>query len=533
MVLSYLEGGKSLEGVASSSVDVVYNESSLSFSSASSLATYSSMNDNQEQHQLILRRLGLSSQGFVHHILKAKSDHQQLWLTKILDASRNQITSIPPALEHFTNLTLLNLCCNNISIIPEAILCLHQLQQLYLSENQIVAIPEAMPLCLTQLVVLNLDSNYIKSLPDSVGQWKKLRELRLGSEYGGNIIEFLPDTVCEMQALVELDLSFNALQNIGILQGLRKLTYLNLSHNRLQYLPLFDDCFQLTTVDISDNLIRTIPYEAANSVLRLMHCELQVLNLSNNRLDIIPTELLDQAQTHVIIHGNPLTSHQQQNEGDTDEQGNQDPLPHENNTHQIVQDLIQTAMPMVDYYRNTAGTPATRNEEPAMQGVHAEQVGGRDQDRRPPYLLHSLREITLRDIAVEDTQLLISKVPEHLAQDIRENLRLCPQCHTPFLHEWVSTPQLKTYQGHRSVVRQIRFCSTSCWMSYKEMLQQEALAAQSEVHLRQQQENALAYIAQHSNVLQPGSFEWVVAASLAATAQDEQADLLANATMMM
>ncbi|KAI8640451.1 hypothetical protein BD408DRAFT_419740 [Parasitella parasitica] len=537
MAFSYLEGGKSLEGVAASSMEILHNESSFSYSSESSLSTYSSIvNDSQEQHQFILRRLGISSQGLAQHILKAKNDHQPLWLTTTLDASRNQIISIPSAVEQFTNLALLNLSCNNISVIPEAILDLHQLQQLYLSENKIDAIPEAMPMCMMELRVLNLDGNRIKMLPESIGHWKKLREFRLGSEYGGNRIKLLPNAVSEMQALVELDLSFNSLQNIGMLQGLHKLKYLDLSHNRLKYLPLVEDCSQLATLDVSDNLIRTIPYTAANNVLQLMlHCELQLLNLSNNRLDVIPTELLDQVQTQVIILGNPLASYQQQDsllEEDADEQSSQDPLSQDNNnTHRIVRDLMQTAMPITDYHQSDAAIFPMGDQGPSMHDTYTEQI--EEQVHEPSYLLHSLREIALRAVASRDTQLLLSEVPEHLALDIRENLRLCPQCHSPFLHEWVSTAQLKTYQGHRSVARQVRFCSTTCWTFYRDTLQQEALAAQSEVHLRQQQEDALAYMAQHRNVLEPGSFEWVMAASLAATAQDEQADLLANVTMMM
>lgn len=535
MAFSYLKDGKTLEGVTAASIDIINNESRFSYSSESSLSTCSSMNDGQEQHQLIFRRLGISSQDFARHILKARNDHH-IWYT--LDASRNQITSIPSTLQRFTNLTQLNLSCNNISVIPEAILGLDQLQQLYLSENQIDSIPEAMPICLTELMVLNLDSNRIKVLPESIGQWKRLREFRLGSEYGGNLIESLPASVSDMQALVELDLSFNDLQTVGTLQGLQKLKYLNLSHNRIKYLPMFADCSQLTTLDLSDNLLQAIPYATANNVLRLMlNCQLQLLNLSNNRLDIIPTELLDQTQTQVIIQGNPLTSHQQEivEEVEEEQDGNaveepQGIIIRENNTqlNQSVRNLMHTAIPMMDYHRHVEEILSMEEEDTVTHNIHTEE----DEDQTS-YLLHSLREIALRAIVLEGDQLLLSEVPEHLAEDIRENLQLCPQCHSPFLHEWVSTAQLRTYQAHRSVARQIRFCGTVCWLAYREMSQQEALAAQSEVYLRQQQEDALAYIAQHRNVLEPDSFEWVMAASLAATAQEEHADLLANVMMMM
>jgi Leucine-rich repeat (LRR) protein len=541
MAFSYLKDGKTLEGVTAASINFIINESNFSYSSELSLSACSSLNDSQEQHQLIFRRLGISSQDFARHILKFINDHH-IWFT--LDASRNQITSIPSTLQCFANLTRLNLSCNNISVIPKAILGLDKLQQLYLSENQIDYIPEAMPICLTELIVLNLDSNRIKVLPESIGQWKKLREFRLGSEYGGNLIEIIPDSVSDMQALVELDLSFNDLQTTGTFQGLQKLKYLNLSHNCIKYMPMLTDCSQLTTLDLSDNLLQTIPYATANCLLRLMlNYQLQLLNLSDNRLDIIPTELLDQTRTQIIIQGNPLTSYRQEIAEDVEEEqdDNADEEPQDINLQQnntqlnhTVRSIMHTAIPMMDYHRHIEEIFSMEEENAGTHNIQTEEDNDLKEDgNQASYLLHSLREIALRAIVLEGDQLLLSEMPEHLAEDIQENLRLCFQCHSPFLHEWVSTAQLRTYQAHRSVARQIRFCGTVCWLVYREMLQQEALATQSEVHLRQQQEDALAYIAQHRNVLEPDSFEWIMAASLAATAQEEHADLLANVVMMM
>lgn len=552
MAFTYLEGGKTLDGVSAlPSMDMIHQGLNLSYSSESSYSAYSSsiISDQSQQKQLILRRLGLSSQEFAQRLLVA-SPNEHLHHMATLDASRNQITAISPSLlSDFTRLTQLNLCCNHLSVIPEAILGLDQLQQLYLSENQIEALPEAMPLCLTELTVLNLDGNRINVLPDSIGHWRKLREFRLGSEYGGNMIEELPASVSDMQALVELDLSFNDLQHVGTLQGLHKLKYLNLSHNRIKHLPILtEDCSQLSTLDVSDNLIRTIPHVAAHSVLRLMRCgRLQVLNLSNNRLELIPTEMLDQTQTQVIIQGNPLTSlsfqHQdliQQDDLQEEEEDQHIVRQNDTDTSTTVRDLVQTAIPMMDYHWNQhdqqeALSIEQQEQGPGAQDTPIEQDSNIHQDQGQPiyYLVHSLREIALRLAVSVGDQLLLSDVPEHLAQDIRENLQLCPHCRSPFIHEWVSTAQLRSYQSHRSVPRQVRFCGTACWLAYKEILQQQALAAQSEVHLTQQRQDALTFIAQHGHVLEPGSFEWVMAASLAATAQEEHADLLANAMMMM
>ncbi|GAN10573.1 small GTP-binding protein [Mucor ambiguus] len=548
MALTYLEGGKTLDGVSAlPSSDMISHESGFSYSSESSYSTCSSMDDQSQQHQqnqLIVRRLGLSSEDFAHRLLTFRNDHPYYMTT--LDASRNQISTIHPSLlSCFTHLTQLNLSCNHLSVIPEAILGLDQLQQLYLSENQIEAMPEAMPLCLAELTVLNLDSNRMSVLPDSIGHWKKLREFRLGSEYGGNMIEELPASVSDMLALVELDLSFNDLQHVGTLQGLQRLRYLNLSHNRIKHLPMLaEDCSQLNTLDVSDNLIRAIPHAMANSVLRLMrHGQLQVLNLSNNRLELIPTEILDQTQTQVIIQGNPLTLSSLQHQYlilddmEEEEEGAEGRITVRHNDTHTVRNLIQAAIPMMDYHLHQNDQQETlsleEGQEPGSHHDPIEQDIGTHQDQgHPIYLVHSLREITLRLVALKGDQLL-SDVPEHLLEDIRENLQLCPHCRSPFIHEWVSTAQLRTYQSHRSVPRQVRFCGTACWLAYKDMLQQQALAAQSEVHITHQRQDALAFIAQHGHVLEPGSFEWVMAASLAATAQEEQADLLANAMMMM
>ncbi|KAL9538278.1 hypothetical protein MBANPS3_011062 [Mucor bainieri] len=530
MAFTYLEGGKTLDGVSAlPSLDTIHHGSSFSYSSDSSSSACSSMSDQSQQKQLILRRLGLSSEDFAQRLSTSPNEH--LRHMAMLDASRNQIAAIHPSLlSCFTHLTQLNLSCNHLSVIPDAILGLDQLQQLYLSENQIEAMPEAMPFCLTELMVLNLDGNRINVLPDSIGHWKKLREFRLGSEYGGNLIEELPASVSDMQALVELDLSFNDVQHVGTLQGLQKLKYLNLSHNRIKHLPILaEDCAQLSTLDVSDNLIRTIPHAVAHSVVRLMRRgRLQVLNLSNNRLELMPTEMLDQTQTQVIIQGNPFTSlpFQQQDfiqhdMEEEDEGGDDQTIIRQNGSHTTARDMIQTAIPMMDYRLHQNDQHETLLLEEQDPGAHADLA---EQDNhssvyrgqgQPIYLVHSLREIALRLVVSKGDQLLLSDVPEHLAEDIRENLQACPHCRSPFIHEWVSTALML------------------CWLSYKDMLQQQALAAQSEVHITQQRQDALTFIAQHGHVLEPGSFEWVMAASLAATAQEEQADLLANAMMMM
>ncbi|KAI7853829.1 hypothetical protein BDC45DRAFT_510227 [Circinella umbellata] len=82
-------------------------------------------------------------------------------------------------------------------------------------------------------------------------------------------------------------------------------------------------------------------------------------------------------------------------------------------------------------------------------------------------LIHSLREIATRTIIKhkKDLQVPLHYLPPHLAEDLESRYRYCVACQEPFIHEWVTSVQVKSYKGHPAVVRRVRFCSTACWRS--------------------------------------------------------------------
>ncbi|CAO3608450.1 unnamed protein product [Mucor hiemalis] len=581
-MLSYLIGGKCLEGVEYNGHSDALNGSSFSFSSSasSSLSDFSynanqiSLSRNTHSHittnecAILFRRHGLSSQDLCDRLLQLKYD--ETWIE--LDASRNQITSLPSCLQFFVGLTQLVLTNNAITTIPEEVYQnLGRLQTLMLSENQIEVIPEDMPQYLPLLVTLGLDSNQIKSLPNSIGYWVNMRELRLGSEFGGNLLTELPHTISDMVSLVDLDLSFNMITTLApdTFLDLPELKSINLSHNAITELPhslLFGSCRKLATIDLSDNQIKVIPQITATDITRLPSLEL--LNLSDNHICIIPSDLLDRPTLQTVIKGNPVTHfsfHQEQT----------------NNTYnQVVRNMIQRVELTEDYatssnafnydfqlddnVRETYDINETLTEQARLNGIvretSATHVGltgvvteetietspvtipetdnnnftHKVDEENSAFLLHSLRELSLRTIITlseRQDSTLLSLVPDHIAFDLKSNeIQKCNYCQKPYVREWLSSIQLKSYRGHPSVVRKVRFCGTKCWQDYREQRDQLALAAQSNV-TNQLQEEALQYILQHENAMEPGSIDWIMAAVTAATAQEEQVDNLANAVL--
>ncbi|KAI8047475.1 hypothetical protein BDF21DRAFT_317857, partial [Thamnidium elegans] len=465
-----------------------------------------------------------------------------------LDASRNQMTFIPTHLQFFTHLTQLVLSNNLLSVIPpELYQNLVQLQVLILSENQIETIPQDMPHYLRDLVSFSLDGNSIRVLPDSIGYWKNLREFRLGSSYGGNHLKTLPDTIANMTGLVDLDVSFNQLQTLlpDTFLNLPLLNCINLSHNQINHLPvLFGSCPKLTTVDLSDNQITSLSQIITTDFQRLE--KLELLNLSNNQLCILPTELLDRSGTQVIIKGNPIIEF---------------PVL-QGAYHQFVRDMTQRAEPTQDYSRENSHQPSTLHHQDINQAIthraiQYHLVGNEDNNDTnslltgvavieesipitddeiamepmdmydTPFLLHSLREISLRAVIILSSYRLLSRIPDHIAMDLRNgSVQLCPSCHGPYIREWISSVQLKSYHGHPSVVRKVRFCGTKCWRDYRAKLAQKVIDVQNSSALQQQE--ALQFIHQHQDTLVSGSIDWIMAAVSAASAQEEQADLLAN-----
>ncbi|ORE10625.1 L domain-like protein [Rhizopus microsporus var. microsporus] len=494
--------------------------------------------------------MNLSSDDLEHELQKTKFPSE----STEFDASRNYLATISTSLNRFNNLTSLNLSSNHISTIDSE-LYLPQLTTLLLSDNQIEFIPDYMPSCFPSLVVLHLDGNRISLLPRTIGQWHLMQELKLGSElFGGNAIEYLPESITQMKKIIELNCSYNQITSLPSLQGINQLQHLNLSFNRLERAPDIDS-LGLKSINLSNNRIVSLHQEFVRFILSSPNME--VINLSHNRICVLPSDLLEQSKVQVIIKANPLIqpSNPQEVSGSN---------THRNGWFRSVRQLLQRALPVSDHpqaavreeeeersinnmddYTSTllphsrlptnnnnshlvlTGTVIDDSNQELEEGGEEEEAGSTtsEQDEIPPYLIHSLREIALRD-TIKTNFSATSLLPPHIAFAIENKTRICPICERPYIYEWVSSIQSRQYHGYNSTLRSIKFCSTRCWKTYREKIR---IRAEQLQNAESQRQRALEFLRRDPEPLQPESFSWVVAAVTAAREQDEQIEAMTNA----
>ncbi|XP_034041671.1 leucine-rich repeat and calponin homology domain-containing protein 1 isoform X1 [Thalassophryne amazonica] len=182
------------------------------------------------------------------------------------DFSKNRLVDVPAEVCQLVALEMLNLYHNCIRTIPDNIISLQSLTSLNLSRNQLCALPAC--LCALPLRVLNASNNKLLSLPETIGQ---------------------------LQGLMELDISCNEIsalpRHIGRLKALREL---NVRRNLLCVLP--DDLADLPLVkfDFSCNKVSTIPVR-----YRKMK-QLQCLQLENNPLQSPPAQICIKGRVHIF-----------------------------------------------------------------------------------------------------------------------------------------------------------------------------------------------------------------------------------------
>jgi Leucine-rich repeat (LRR) protein len=517
---------------------------------------------HQKTTRLLFRRLGLASQDLERHLNQI--DERRSQLVDELDASRNHISVLPSALIRFTNLTNLILSSNNLTVIPYEIYSnATQLRSLVLSENEISVIPDDMPHFLTELITLKLDDNRIEALPHTIHHMEKLRNLQLGSDYGGNFLASLPGTISSLTVLKELNVSYNRIQELPdtLFEENIWLEYINLSHNQLVHLPtaLLRRLDNLKTLDLSYNHISTISTTTLDDMLRLTTSKLEFIDISNNRLFILPAELLDQNRAQVIVRGNPFNQ----------SLGGHHPMDQDGSYHQVVRNMTRTVVSVSEYAssslvtRSDTAHQSTAQEDTGvidrtlseaanslrvfenrlqghLSGTIAEQEDEEEieddapildtdlvniliNNPSPAPLFLSLREIAYRLLISSMTDissLPTDSIPEHITTDILNSLvQKCPACHGPYVHEWVSTVQLK----NESAVRKVRFCRTECWKEYKRNIEERIKYYQESREARQEIIESI-----RQTPLEENTFDWIMAAVNAANEQEEERDLMAN-----
>ncbi|XP_056144871.1 leucine-rich repeat and calponin homology domain-containing protein 1-like [Lampris incognitus] len=175
------------------------------------------------------------------------------------DLSKNRLTEVPSEVCHLVALETLNLYHNCIRTIPDSFISLQSLTCLNLSRNQLGALPAC--LCGLPLRVLNASNNKLVSLPETIGQLQSLMELDISC----NEITALPRHIGRLKALRELNVRRNLLcvlpegskwkMSIGITDGslsngthcnqekAKELFFLMIILRSHPTLPILTDCF--------------------------------------------------------------------------------------------------------------------------------------------------------------------------------------------------------------------------------------------------------------------------------------------------
>lgn len=429
-----------------------------------------------------------------------------------LDISRNKLKSLPVQIRQLVHLRVLNLTSNELTEIPQELYSLTELQILSLSQNQIQVIPEDLPLALPNLITLRVAANLIDTLPSCLHLWRNMRHLQLGSVYGGNRLIHLPDRIADMPLLEELDVSYNQLRTLPNDLCIPTLLSLNVSHNQLDLVPKsIASCSRLKTLNLSKNHLTSLPADLVNLG------RLELFDISENLLCIMPAEILERMQSAtLLITGNPLSrpGHYERQDAYTqilqqmtqrgvmrspapsrDQCGPRgmgclNPLPSPPISPPSYQyDADATIDRELSYHAQQLNIDGSRPNTPPPPDADTQLIGTFrskivqdstssssqfilvDFPRQLPLptetkLVHSLKEIATRVILKNDVYVPIDILPPHLAIDIsggNNKCRTCSYCQGPFVNEWVTSVQVKSFGGHPAVVRRVRFCSTQCW----------------------------------------------------------------------
>ena len=175
-----------------------------------------------------------------------------------LNLSRNLSLDVPrDFIQACVNLRDIKYNNNEARKLPPSLSRASKLTYLDVSNNRLEQLEHAELGCLTGLLKLNLANNRLNQLPGYFDAFSVLRTLNISS----NFLEKFPAFLCDLESVVDLDLSFNLISvipdNIGKLRNLEKFVITN---NRLS--GTFPDSFRslssLRELDIKYNTIGNI-----------------------------------------------------------------------------------------------------------------------------------------------------------------------------------------------------------------------------------------------------------------------------------
>lgn len=174
-----------------------------------------------------------------------------------LNLSRNLRLDIPKDfVQSCTALRELKYTSNEAWRLPPSLSLAGSLKTLDVSNNRLEQLAHADLWKLSGLISLKLSNNKLVALPPYFGQYRALRSLNLSSN---SLTEF-PDALKKLTTLVDLDVSFNSISNLGNIGSLTHLERLWATNNKLS--GPFDNSFSalvnLKEIDARFNAITNI-----------------------------------------------------------------------------------------------------------------------------------------------------------------------------------------------------------------------------------------------------------------------------------
>ncbi|KAI9230134.1 MAG: hypothetical protein DHS80DRAFT_26692 [Piptocephalis tieghemiana] len=243
---------------------------------------------------------------------------------KALRLSENEYKQVPPAVRHAVSLETLDLSGNRFREVELGQLhCLTRLRSLRLQGNRLTSLPpswgqghfeslttlylgnnrfDAFPEVITSLpslTDLDLSFNHIGRIPESIGDLRNLERLLL---LGNHLTGALPKAFEQLKALQELDLRENALQELGVLARLPKLTLLFVDGNAVTTLALeFPSLQDLTLRRNHLTYFKPSPMPTTS---------LHYLNLSKSKLAQLKDDFFEATPNlrRLVLDGNSLVT---------------------------------------------------------------------------------------------------------------------------------------------------------------------------------------------------------------------------------
>ncbi|KAI2473646.1 adenylate cyclase [Annulohypoxylon bovei var. microspora] len=208
-----------------------------------------------------------------------------------LDVSNNRLEELDHAeLGRLTGLLKLSLANNRLSRLPQEFGLFKALRSLNLSSNFLEKFPVF--LCdLESLVDIDVSFNSISCLPDEIGKLQNLEKFVMTNN---RLAGSLPPTLKELISLRELDIKYNTLTAIDIVSKLPKLEILSADHNTISQ---FVGCFErVRSLKLNSNPITKFEIESPVPTLKqlnLSNCQLASIDISFNNMINLEKLVLD------------------------------------------------------------------------------------------------------------------------------------------------------------------------------------------------------------------------------------------------